>query len=207
MREGEEKKNCVRTILGIDPGTNLMGYGVIRVEKNKPSLVVMGVLDLRKYADPYIKLQKIFTRTLSLIDEYKPEELAIESQFFGKNVQSMLKLGRAQGVAIAAAAYRNLSIHEYAPLKIKMSLTGNGMASKEQIAEMVRKLLKVQKEEMSTFFDATDGVAAAICHFFQSRNTIQEKKFNSWTDFVAQNKSKVSRPARTAKTVKTDNSQ
>jgi crossover junction endodeoxyribonuclease RuvC len=119
----------------------------------------------------------------------------------------MLKLGRAQGVAIAAAAYRNLSIHEYAPLKIKMSLTGNGMASKEQIAEMVRKLLKVQKEEMSTFFDATDGVAAAICHFFQSRNTVQEKKFNSWTDFVAQNKSKVSRPARTAKTVKNDNSQ
>lgn len=207
MRKGGENKSSGRTILGIDPGTNLMGYGVIKVEKNKPSLVVMGVLDLRKYTDPYVKLQKIFTRTLSLIDEYKPEEFAIESQFFGKNVQSMLKLGRAQGVAIAAAAYRNLSIHEYAPLKIKMSLTGNGMASKEQIAEMVRKLLKVQKEEMTTFFDATDGVAAAICHLFQNRNTTQEKKFNSWTDFVAQNKNKVSRSAKTAKPYKKENLQ
>ena len=182
MREGEEKKSCVRTILGIDPGTNLMGYGVIRVEKNKPSLVVMGVLDLRKYADPYIKLQKIFTRTLSLIDEYKPEELAIESQFFGKNVQSMLKLGRAQGVAIAAAAYRNLSIHEYAPLKIKMSLTGNGMASKEQIAEMVRKLLKVQKcsifqkllKKLVLMKDMLNIMASTrqrlICHFSVKEN-------------------------------------
>jgi len=153
--------------------------------------MVMGVLDLKKYDDPYLKLQKIFNRTLALIDEYHPDELAIETPFFGKNVQSMLKLGRAQGVAISAALHRNLPITEYAPLKIKMSITGNGSASKEQVAEMLRRYLKIPQENMLPQLDATDGLAAAVCHFFQTNSLQQSKKFTGWKDFVSKNESRV----------------
>jgi len=178
-------------ILGIDPGTVIMGYGLLKVEGNTPYLITMGVLELKKYSDPYLKLHKIFMRTLTLIEEYHPDELAIEAPFFGKNVQSMLKLGRAQGVAIAAALYRDLPITEYAPLKIKMSITGNGNASKEQVAEMLRRYLKIPRENMLPQMDATDGLAAAVCHFFQTNSPQQTKKFTSWKDFIHKNEGRV----------------
>ncbi|MCB9018319.1 MAG: crossover junction endodeoxyribonuclease RuvC [Paludibacteraceae bacterium] len=180
-----------RIILGVDPGTNVMGYGLLKITGNKPSLMLMGVLDLKQYTDPYIKLNKIFLRTLELVDDYHPDEFAIESQFFGKNVQSMLKLGRAQGVAISAALYRGVQVNEYAPLKIKMAITGNGMASKEQVAEMLRKYLHIPTEQMLPQLDATDGLAAALCHFFQCKTLGKEKKFNSWKDFASKNEKRV----------------
>ena len=154
-----------KIILGIDPGTNVMGYGLIHVKGTKIELIVMGVLRLEKVTDPALKLKKIFDRVVSLIDEYKPDELAIEAPFFGKNVQSMLKLGRAQGVAIAGALSRNLTINEYSPKKIKQSVTGSGNASKEQVAAMLKTLLNFK--ETPEFLDATDGLAAAVCHHFQ----------------------------------------
>ena len=137
-----------RIILGIDPGTNVMGYGVLKAVGNKAQLMALGVIDLRKMHDPYIRLGKIFERITGIIDEYLPDEMAIEAPFFGKNVQSMLKLGRAQGVAIAAAIRREIPIHEYAPLKIKMAITGQGQASKEQVAGMLQRLLKMDEKEM-----------------------------------------------------------
>ena len=148
-------------ILGIDPGTTVMGYGIIRVKDNKAEMLALGVLELKKYADHYQKLQRIFARTLSLVDEFHPDCLAIEAPFFGKNVQSMLKLGRAQGAAIAAALYRDLPVVEYAPLKIKMAITGNGRAAKEQVADMLRRYLRISQEDMLPQLDATDGLAAA----------------------------------------------
>ncbi len=176
-----------RIILGIDPGTSIMGYGVLRVENNKPLLETMGVLELSKYDDHYLKLRRIFERVTGLIDQYHPDELAIEAPFFGKNVQSMLKLGRAQGVAMSAALNRDIPIFEYAPLKIKMSITGNGRASKEQVADMLQRFLKIPSENMLPWLDATDGLAAALCHFFQSNNPTQEKKYTSWKDYINKN--------------------
>lgn len=180
-----------RIILGIDPGTQIMGYGVLRVLNNKPELITMGVIQLSKYDDHYLKLRRIFERVLALVEEYLPDELAIEAPFFGKNVQSMLKLGRAQGVAMAAALSRDIPIFEYAPLKIKMSVTGSGRATKEQVSYMLQQYLKIPKENMLPQLDATDGLAAALCHFFQTNNPTQEKKFNSWKDFISQNPNKV----------------
>ena len=150
-----------RIILGIDPGTNVMGYGVLKAVGNKAQLMALGVIDLRKMHDPYIRLGKIFERITGIIDEYLPDEMAIEAPFFGKNVQSMLKLGRAQGVAIAAAIRREIPIHEYAPLKIKMAITGQGQASKEQVAGMLQRLLKMDEKEMPKFMDATDALGVA----------------------------------------------
>lgn len=178
-------------ILGIDPGTTVMGYGLLQVKENKPYLVAMGVLDLKKYIDHYQKLQRVFMRTLSLIDEFHPDCLAIEAPFFGKNVQSMLKLGRAQGVAMAAALYRDLPITEYMPLKIKMAITGNGQASKEQVADMLRRFLKIPHEQMLPQLDATDGLAAAYCHYLQLGNPVSERPYKSWKDFIAKNQDRV----------------
>ncbi|WP_277044920.1 crossover junction endodeoxyribonuclease RuvC, partial [Prevotella multiformis] len=144
-----------KILLGIDPGTNVMGYGVLRVSGNKAELVVMGVIDMRKERDVYLRLGKIFDRVTGIIDEFLPDELAIEAPFFGKNVQSMLKLGRAQGVAIAAAIHHDVPISEYAPLKIKLAITGNGSASKEQVAGMLQKLLHLRDDQMPRFVDAT----------------------------------------------------
>ena len=132
--------NYERIILGIDPGTNMAGYGVIGISGKEPVLITLGVIDMRKFGDHYLKLKHIFDRTLGLIDEYKPDELAVEAPFFGKNVQSMLKLGRAQGASIAAALYRSIPVFEYAPRKIKMSITGGGAASKDQVAGMLMKI-------------------------------------------------------------------
>lgn len=184
--------NKERIILGIDPGTQVMGYGVLRVLNNKPSLIAMGVLQLSKYDDHYLKLRRIFERVIGLVEEYLPDELAIEAPFFGKNVQSMLKLGRAQGVAMAAALSRDIPIFEYAPLKIKMSITGNGKAAKEQVAYMCQNYLKIPDENMLPQLDATDGLAAALCHYFQTNNPTSDKKFNSWKDFINKNPGKIS---------------
>ncbi|MEI7504664.1 MAG: crossover junction endodeoxyribonuclease RuvC [Paludibacter sp.] len=178
-------------ILGIDPGTTIMGYGLIKVTGNKVEMLAMGVLDLKKYGDHYLKLQRIFARTLSLIDEFHPDCLAIEAPFFGKNVQSMLKLGRAQGVAMSAALYRDIPITEYAPLKIKMAITGSGSASKEQVADMLRRILKIPLENMLPQLDATDGLAAAYCHFLQAGRPVAEKGYSGWKDFIAKNEDKV----------------
>lgn len=178
-------------ILGIDPGTTVMGYGIIRVKDNKAEMLAMGVLELKKYADHYQKLQRIFARTLSLVDEFHPDCLAIEAPFFGKNVQSMLKLGRAQGAAIAAALYRDLPVVEYAPLKIKMAITGNGRAAKEQVADMLRRYLRISQEDMLPQLDATDGLAAAYCHFLQSGKPSIDSEYKSWKDYINQNGTKV----------------
>ena len=180
-----------RIILGIDPGTIVMGYGIIRITGNKPKMEAMGILQLNKYDDHYLRLRKIFERVVSLVDEYHPDELAIEAPFFGKNVQSMLKLGRAQGVAMAAALSRDVPIFEYAPLKIKMSITGSGSASKEQVAGLLQRFLHIPKESMLPQLDATDGLAAALCHYFQTNNPVSEKKYTGWKDFMAKNPDKV----------------
>lgn len=180
-----------RIILGIDPGTTVMGYGLIKVENNKPQLLAMGILQLDKYEDHYLRLRRIFERVISLIDEFLPDELAIEAPFFGKNVQSMLKLGRAQGVAMAAALTRDIPIFEYAPLKIKMAITGNGRAAKEQVAYMLQRYLKIPDEQMLPQLDATDGLAAALCHYFQTGRPQSETKYNSWKDFINKNDKRV----------------
>ena len=175
--------------MGIDPGTNLMGYGLIRIVNKKPEVLVSGVLDLKKITDPYIKLQKIFQRTLQVIDEYNPDELAIESQFFGKNIQSMLKLGRAQGVAISAALHRNIPIFEYAPRKIKMAITGTGTASKEQLAVILQRYFKM--EDFPQNPDETDAIAIALCHFFQDNALVSKGKSSSWADFIKKNPDRI----------------
>ena len=181
-----------KILLGIDPGTNVMGYGVLRVCGNKAELVVMGVIDMRKEKDVYLRLGRVFERVTGIIDEYLPDEVAIEAPFFGKNVQSMLKLGRAQGVAIAAAINHDVPIQEYAPLKIKMAITGNGSASKEQVAGMLQKLLHLRDDQMPHFMDATDAVAAAYCHFLQmNRPATDAKHYGSWKDFARKNADRI----------------
>lgn len=181
-----------KIILGIDPGTNVMGYGVIRVTGNKAQLVVMGVIDMRKESDSYLRLGKIFERVTGIIDEYLPDEMAIEAPFFGKNVQSMLKLGRAQGVAIAAAIHHDVPIHEYAPLKIKMAITGQGQASKEQVAGMLQRMLHISDEDMPKFMDATDALGAAYCHFLQmGKPETNVRHYSSWKDYASKNQARV----------------
>lgn len=178
-----------RIILGIDPGTTIMGFGLIKVEDKSMEFMQLHELQLNKYEDPYLKLKVIFERTVSLIDEFHPDEIAIEAPFFGKNVQSMLKLGRAQGVAMAAGLSRQVPITEYSPKKIKMAITGNGNASKEQVAKMLQQLL--QLKTLPKNLDSTDGLAAAVCHFFNSGNTSAEKKYSSWTVFVKDNQKRI----------------
>ena len=178
-----------RIILGIDPGTIVMGFGIIKVIGNSMSLVLMDELILSKYDSHSLRLKKIFERTLQLVDEYHPDELAIEAPFFGKNVQSMLKLGRAQGVAMAAGLYREIPITEYLPKKVKMAITGNGNASKEQVAGMLQRLLKISV--LPTKLDATDGLAVAVCHFYNGGKTIGEKKYGSWKSFISDNPKRV----------------
>lgn len=191
MTPASNSNKAEKIILGIDPGTNVMGYGVVKVTGNKAEMVAMGVIDLRKTGDPYLRLGKIFERVTGIIDSYLPDEMAIEAPFFGKNVQSMLKLGRAQGVAIAAAIHHSVPIHEYAPLKIKMAITGNGSASKEQVAGMLVRLLHLKEDEMPKFMDATDALGAAYCHFMQMGNPVADTHYRGWKDFAARNQSRV----------------
>lgn len=162
-----------------------MGYGIIRTSGKKAILLTMGAFNFSRQGDHYVRMQQIFRKTLSLIDEYHPDELAIEAPFFGKNVQSMLKLGRAQGVAIAAALSRDLPIFEYAPRKIKMAITGQGAASKEQVAGFLKSML--QFDELPKNLDATDGLAAAVCHFYQNDRLQQDKNYSGWEDFLKKN--------------------
>ena len=174
-----------RIILGIDPGTTIMGYGLIHIKGQEMELITLDVLLLTKLATHPDKLKRIFEKTLSIIDHYKPDELAVEAPFYGKNVQSMLKLGRAQGVAMAAALYRDIPIFEYAPKKIKMAITGNGNASKEQVASMLQSLLRI--ETMPKQLDASDGLAAAVCHYFQKSPLTTGKSYTGWKSFLTDN--------------------
>lgn len=175
-----------KIILGIDPGTTVMGFGILEVKGKTMKVIVMEELLLSKYDNHYMKLKKIFEKTIQIIDNYKPDEIAIEAPFFGKNVQSMLKLGRAQGVAMAAVLMRDLPIKEYAPRKIKQAVTGNGNASKEQVAAMLKTILKFS--EIPKYLDATDGLAAAVCHHYQSKSIGGNgKSYSSWESFVKKN--------------------
>lgn len=178
-----------RIILGIDPGTTIMGFGLIKVVRKKMEFMQLNELQLSKYDNHYTKLRRIFERTLELIDNYHPDEIAIEAPFFGKNVQSMLKLGRAQGVAMAAGLSRDIPITEYEPKKIKMAITGNGNASKEQVAKMLQQLLEIP--QLPKNLDSTDGLAAAVCHFFNSGRTTVGKTYSGWDAFVKQNQNRV----------------
>jgi crossover junction endodeoxyribonuclease RuvC len=186
---GKSGNSAERIILGIDPGSNITGYGVIKVTGKTPVLLTAGVVEMSKIDDHYVKLKNIFEKITGIIDTYHPDELAIEAPFYGKNVQSMLKLGRAQGAAIAAALNRSLPIFEYAPRKIKMSITGQGAASKEQVAAMLRSILKFRDTELR--LDATDGLAAALCHFYQSSHPENKSDYKSWKDFMRKNPGKV----------------
>ena len=178
--------NSEKIILGIDPGTTVMGYGLISIKKGKMELVSIHELILKKYPNHETKLKYIFERTLALIDEFHPDEVALEAPFYGKNVQSMLKLGRAQGVAMAASLYRDIPITEYSPKKVKMSITGNGNASKEQVAAMLKNLLNL-KEFPTKYLDASDGLAVAVCHHFNSGSMGQEKSYSGWDSFLKKN--------------------
>lgn len=182
-----------RIIMGVDPGTNMTGYGLLRCKGNKAELMTYGIIDLRKIPtdDHPAKLKRIFERTLSLIEEFHPDEFAVEAPFFGKNVQSMLKLGRAQGVTMAAALYRDIPIFEYAPKKVKMAITGRGAASKEQVNGMIEKILKFKFDHTAASLDASDGIAVGLCHFFQKgvgTSTVHgRKKGGGWASFVKDN--------------------
>ena len=176
-----------KIILGLDPGTSVMGYGIVEIKKPKIRLVQFGVIHLSKLESHELRLKRIFERVVSLIDEYHPDEVALEAPFFGKNVQSMLKLGRAQGVAMAAALSREVSIVEYAPRKIKQSVTGNGNASKEQVARMLMTLLGIP--ELPRLLDATDALAVALCHHFQGADI--KAKPASWKSFIKENPSRL----------------
>lgn len=179
-----------KIILGIDPGTTVMGFGIISVKKNKVELVSIHELILKKYPNHETKLKYIFERTLALIDEFHPDEVALEAPFYGKNVQSMLKLGRAQGVAMAASLYRDIPITEYSPKKVKMAITGNGNASKEQVAGMLLNILKL-KEFSTKYLDASDGLAVAVCHHFNSGNAVSDKKYSGWESFIKNNPERI----------------
>jgi crossover junction endodeoxyribonuclease RuvC len=178
-----------RIILGIDPGTNIMGFGIIAINGSRIRLISLGVLKLAKTDDHALKLKRIFEKTLEIIEQYKPDEVALEAPFFGKNVQSMLKLGRAQGVAMAAALYRSIPIFEYSPRKIKQSITGKGGASKEQVAGMLNRMLDIR--EAQEHLDATDGLAVAVCHHFQQGRPVKAAKYTGWKSFLSDNPDRV----------------
>jgi crossover junction endodeoxyribonuclease RuvC len=183
----EKKIVKEKVILGLDPGTNVMGYAVIEIANGKTSLMQFGVIQMGKYGEHALKLKKIFDRVLALVDEFKPDEVALEAPFFGKNVQSMLKLGRAQGVAMSAALYREVPITEYAPKKVKQSVTGNGNASKEQVAKMLMQIFSIK--ELPKLLDATDALAVAVCHHYQ--NGAFKSKAKSWEGFFKENPKRI----------------
>ncbi|QDO93649.1 crossover junction endodeoxyribonuclease RuvC [Formosa sediminum] len=189
-----------RIILGIDPGTTIMGFGLIKVVGKTMSFLQLNELDLKKYDDHYLKLKLIFERTIELIETHHPDEIAIEAPFFGKNVQSMLKLGRAQGVAMAAGLSREVPITEYSPKKIKMAITGNGNASKEQVARMLQSVLGLKS--LPKNLDSTDGLAAAVCHFYNEGRVEVGKNYTGWASFVKQNESRVKSPTTKKTTIK-----
>lgn len=180
-----------KVLIGIDPGTNVMGYGILGVKDGKPQMIAMGVIKLSRFESHYLRLKHIHDRVGALVSQYLPDEMAIEAPFFGKNVQSMLKLGRAQGVAMSAALERDIPITEYEPRKIKMAITGNGAASKEQVQEMLRRILNIPKEMLLPELDATDALAVALCHFYESKRPTAAAGPKSWKDFIARNPDRV----------------
>lgn len=184
-------KKYEKVIMGIDPGTNVMGYGVLGIAGKNAELVVMGVIKLSKLESHYLRLRRIYDRVLGLVEQYLPDELSIEAPFCGKNVQSMLKLGRAQGVAMAAALSRDVPIAEYPPTTIKQAVTGRGAASKEQVAEMLRHILHIPREQMPHLLDATDALAAALTHFYQSQKPEIARGPKSWAAFLAANPDRI----------------
>ena len=181
-------KKIDKIILGIDTGTTIMGFGLIKVINKKMELIEMKELKLIKIKDHYVRLKLIFEKTIELIDKHKPDEISIEAPFFGKNVQSMLKLGRAQGVAMAAGLSRQIPVTEYSPKKIKMAITGNGNASKEQVAKMLQNLFSIK--ELPKNLDSTDGLAAAVCHFYNNESISTDKKYSGWSSYIKNNPKK-----------------
>ncbi len=187
-----ERRDMKTRIMGIDPGTNVLGYSILDCDGNRPTVVMIGVLELKGLPDHYAKLKKIYDRIMSIIDEFAPQQLAIEAPFFGKNVQSMLKLGRAQGVCMAAAVAHDMPITEYAPLRIKQAITGHGDASKEQVATMLQRMLHF--DNTAKYLDATDALAAAYCHFLQITAPIMtDKGARSWKEFIAKNPDRITK--------------
>jgi crossover junction endodeoxyribonuclease RuvC len=180
-------------ILGIDPGTQLMGFALLRIQQGQAQVILMDALKLTKEKDIYARLHTIHAKVVELIQLYRPTVFAIEAPFFGKNVQSMLKLGRAQGVAIAAAMQGGLAVTEYSPKKVKQSITGNGNADKEQVWKMLQRILSI--EEKPQYFDATDALAVALCHHYQSKHPLTKagKTVKGWDDFIAKNPGRVSK--------------
>jgi len=187
--EAKKKNPKEQIILGIDPGTNIMGYGVIRINNAAPTLLDLGIVKFGTNDEHTLKLKQIFLAVTALIEKHLPDEMAIEAPFYGKNIQSMLKLGRAQGVAIAAAVAREIGVMEYSPRKIKQSVTGNGNASKEQVAAMLVNVLKGvnPKTILEEKLDATDAVAVALCHYYQNKTASADKKFSGWDSFIKSN--------------------
>lgn len=186
-----ELKAYDRIIMGIDPGTNVMGYGILGVRGKTLDVIVMGAIELSKFESHYKRLHRIFERVSSLATQYLPDEVALEAPFFGKNVQSMLKLGRAQGVAMAAVLTRDIPVSEYAPRSVKMAVTGNGQASKEQVANMLRHLLHLADGQMPARLDATDALAVALTHYYETGKPAVAKGPKSWADFIARNPGRV----------------
>lgn len=189
MSKEEKKAPNEKIILGIDPGTNVMGYGLILTEGKKYKILQYGVIHLKKYETHELKLKKIFERVTGIIEEFLPDTVALEAPFYGENVQSMLKLGRAQGVAMAAALAREIPITEYSPKKVKQSVTGNGNASKEQVAAMLQTLFNLT--ELPKMLDATDALAVALCHHFHEGRVQTRGRNEGWKSFIEENPSRV----------------
>ena len=181
-----ENLDYEKIIMGIDPGTNVMGYGILGINGRKLTPIILGAIELNKVGDHYLRLARIYERITGLVEQYLPDELAIEAPFYGKNVQSMLKLGRAQGVAMAAALARDIPITEYAPLKVKQVVTGNGGASKEQVANMLCYILKLDRSKLPALLDATDAMAVALTHYYESRKPSAAGGAKNWEQFLKQ---------------------
>lgn len=180
-----------RIIMGIDPGTNVMGYGVLGINGKTLTPIILGAIELNKVGDHYLRLARIYERVTGIVEQYLPDELAIEAPFYGKNVQSMLKLGRAQGVAMAAALARDIPIAEYAPLKVKQVVTGNGAASKEQVANMLCYILKMDRKNLPSLLDATDAMAVALTHYYESRKPAASSGAKNWQQFLQQHPERI----------------
>lgn len=179
-----------KIVLGIDPGSNVTGFGVVRVSGSKITVLDMGIFKMPKADDHFDKLKAIFHATLAVIEKHRPDEFAVEAPFFGNNVQSMLKLGRAQGVAISAALSRDLPVHEYSPRKVKQAITGNGAAGKEQVAAMLKQMYGIMIDEK--YLDATDGLAVAVCHAFRNKLSDSKERVSGWEAFVKKNPGRIS---------------
>ena len=188
----ETRRQYANIIIGIDPGTKVMGYGLIGVKgKNTVEMLAMGVIRLNRMDDHYMRLRRIYERVSGLVEEFLPDEMALEAPFYGKNVQSMLKLGRAQGVAMAAALTHDIPIAEYEPRKVKMAITGNGGASKEQVATMLQRTMHIPDDQMPEFLDATDALAVALCHYYERQKPVPSGGTTSWKAFIAQHPDRV----------------